>query len=194
MDKADLEKFTQYLTKKVFQQGEILIEQDDVPDSTYIIISGSVKVYRLLESGEQISLAILGSDEIIGELSLINDEPRSAYVEAINETQVLELKKQDFLNILLENPQTAINLLKTLSKRVRETNQKLEDIVSQNLYVRTWKTLQTLSNHFPSRNITLSQEELAEIIGATRARVTEVLNQLQNDGKITLSHRHIQII
>ncbi len=69
----------------------------------------------------------------------------------------------------------------------------MEDLVSKNLKTRTWKVLQTLSAYFPNKDINLSQEELSGIIGATRSRVTEVLNELESENKIILSHKHIQI-
>ncbi len=182
------------LTKKIYQTGEIIIEQDELSSSAFIIESGGVKVYRLSVNGEQISLAILGPGEIVGELSLLDSEPRSAFVEAIQESVIFTLSRDSLLRILSSQPNTAINLLKTLAARLRQADERVEDILSRNLSERTWKMLLALVNYFPNKNIALSQEELAEIIGATRSRVTEVLNKLQAEGKITLSHRKIQLI
>lgn len=182
-------------TKAVeFEAGELIIEQDDTSDGAYILCHGMVKVYRLTDDGEEINLAVLGPGEILGEMSLIDDQPRSANVEAIQHTQLLLLTREDFSKILHQHTDAAINLLATLSHRVRATNEYVEDVFSKNLAERTWKTLQTLSRYFPNNDITLSQEELATIIGATRARVTEILDQLQIEGKLTLSHRKIHLM
>lgn len=191
---SEIEILSKVLIKKDYPSGEILIEQNDISNSVYIIITGDVKVYRLSEDGEEINLAVLGKGEIVGELSFLDNEPRSAFVETIQKSQVLILSKDNFLHVLKDHNTIAINLLKTLSSRVRASDERLEDIMSKSLSERAWKTLRALSAHFPNKEINLSQEELAEIIGATRARVTEALNQLQTQGKIILHHKKIQVL
>lgn len=174
--------------------AEVLIEQDDTKNlDAYIIIEGGAKIYRLNEDGEITNLAILGPGQIVGEMTLLDQSPRSAYVETIQQSKVLVLSRAQLLKILHEHPNTTIGLLKTLATRLRVTNERLEDLVSKNLKERTWKILQTLALYFPNQDINLSQEELSGIIGATRARVTEVLNELASENKITLSHKHIHI-
>ncbi len=177
-----------------FKTGQDIIEQDSISDGAYFIVSGTVKVFRTNEEGEQINLAVLGSGEIIGELGLIDNEPRSASINALKDTKLLLLTQKEFLAILKNCPDVAIILLKTLATRVRNTSKHLEELQSKNLYERTWATLQTLANFFPNQNIELSQEELATIIGGTRSRVTEVLNTLKKQGKIILSHKNIHLV
>ena len=177
-----------------FPANEVIIEQDDESDCAYIIVSGSARVYRLTEDGEEVNLAILGKDQVLGEMALLDKQPRSANVESVQPIKVLKLTRTDFSRILHQHPDTAINLLSTLSTRVRSANEHLEDVFSKNLEERTWKMLQTLAHYFPNQQITLSQEELATMVGATRARVTEVLADLADTGKITLAHRKIQVI
>lgn len=180
--------------QKTFPPHELIIEQEDISSpEAFFIISGSVKVYRVTSDGNEVPIAVLGEGEVVGELALLDDQPRSANVETLQESVMLCLNRHDFMKVLSAHPQTAINLLKTLSVRVRENGKTLEDMYSLNLYERTWKTLKTLSSFFPNHDVNLSQEELATIIGATRARVTEVLNELKSQGKITLSHRRIKI-
>jgi CRP/FNR family transcriptional regulator len=173
---------------------QIFIEQDDQTVEAYLITSGSIRVYRTTESGDEVTLAFKGPGELVGEMALLDERPRSAYVETIQPTTVLTISRNDFRRIIFEYPEIAINLLKTLTQRLRETNQHLEEEVSQDLANRTWNVLKALAPYFPNQEITMSQEELANTIGATRARVTEVLDQFQTQGKITLSHRKIRLI
>lgn len=194
LDDHDISILAAVLKEINYPSGEVFIEQDDTQNpSAYIIVEGGAKIYRVTDEGEIINLATLGPGELVGEMTLLDDAPRSAYVETIKESKLLSLSRGQFRNILNNHPKAAINLLKTMATRVRVTNERLEDLVSKNLKERTWKVLQTLSSYFSNKDINLSQEELSGIIGATRARVTEVLNQLQKDGKITLSHKHIHI-
>lgn len=176
-----------------FAEDEILISQGDSTDTAYLIYSGAVKVYRINEEGVEITLAVKGEGQIIGEMSLLDGKPRSAYVQAIQPTKTLTLRRKEFTEFIFNNPQFSLNLLKSLILRFRELNQRYEDIFSKNLDQRTLITLETLSAYFPDREILLSHEELALIIGATRARVTEALQKLEHEGKITISHRKIRL-
>lgn len=186
------------LAEMVYEQtipsNTVFIEQGDIPNAAYFIVEGGIKIYTITENGDMVTFSVLGPNEVVGEMSIIDEEPRSAYAETIKNSRVLILTKADFNKILKDYPLVTISLLRTLSKRLRETNQHIEDILSKNLAERTWKVLESLSKYFSNKNIKLSQEELANIIGATRARVTEVLNDLQKKGKITLSHKQIQVI
>lgn len=190
---AELSVIAQATSEQTLPEHTIFIEQEAVSDVAYFICSGGARVYRVTEQGEEVTLAMVGVGDIVGEMSILDDEPRSACVETIHNTKVLILTRSAFNKILIDYPEVAISLLKTMSKRMRETNEHVEDILSKNLSERTWKILQNLANYFPNKDITLSQEELAGIIGATRARVTEILNSLQKQGKIRLAHRQIRI-
>lgn len=194
LSQHDIAVLASILKEVSYPPGEVFIEQDDTKNlDAYIIVQGGAKIYRVNEEGEIINLAILGPGQIVGEMTLLDLSPRSAYVETIQESKLLVLSRNQLLKILHEHPTTAVGLLKTLATRLKITNERLEDFVSKNLKERTWKVLQTLSAYFPNNDINLSQEELSGIIGATRARVTEVLNELAKENKITMSHKHIHV-
>lgn len=190
----DLTVLASVLKEVSLISGEVFIDQDDTKNlDAYIIVEGGAKIYRVNEDGEIINLAILGPGQIVGEMTLLDQSPRSAYVETIQDSKLLVLSRDQLLKILKEHPNATVGLLKTLATRLRVTNERLEDLVSKNLKERTWKVLQTLSSYFSNNDINLSQEELSGIIGATRSRVTEVLNELESEDKIILSHKHIHV-
>lgn len=187
----EAEVFAEKLIEKIFSPDTNIIEQEEPSDSVYFIYKGAAQIFRISDEGSMVNIAICGPGDIIGEMGLIDDLPRSANVKAIQETHTLMLRKSDFINILRENPNLSINLLKVFTQRLRSNDLMVEDVLSKNLVERTWKSIQTLSKFFPNHEINLSQEELAEIVGATRARVTEALKELSKEGKIELSHRKI---
>lgn len=187
----EIEAITQVATQKIITAKTVFIEQGACSEAAYFILEGSVNVYRMNENGEEVSLAILGAGDVVGEMALIDHEPRSAYVRSLTDISVLVLTSADFKNILQKYPNAAIHLLSSLSVRIRQTDQHVEDLLTQNLATRTWNSLLVLKGYFPNGEIALSHEELASIIGATRARVTEALNLLQEQEKISLSHRKI---
>ncbi len=183
-----------YVTEKEFEPNTIFIEQEADANVAYFIYEGSAKVYRITPEGEEINLSIIGAQEVVGEMALLDHGSRSANVESIQRIKTLALSGEEFKKILKEKPEIAFNLLLILSKRVRKLSEFVEEIVSQKLPQRTWHVLVLLSKYFPNSEITLSQEELAQIIGATRARVTEILDNLESQGKIELSHKKVKIL
>lgn len=194
LPEEDIQALMHAATKRIIPAKTVFIEQGTFFETAFLILDGSVNVYRIDENGDEIGICILGSGDIVGEMSLIDHEPRSAFVKTLTETTVLTLSQTDFANILQKHPTIAIHLLSSLSKRLRITNQHLEDMASKSLKTRTWNTLQTLQHYFHEREITLTHEELASIVGATRARITEILNSFEEEGKITLSHRNITLL
>lgn len=194
LEEKSLEEIANILIEKNLSPHEVFIEQFSDSDAAYFIISGSVRIYRLTEEGKDLTIAILGPGDIVGEMALLDHEPRSAYAETLQETQMLSISSQNFLSIVKSFPEIAIKLLSSLSHRIRVIDERLETVSTENVSARTWKTLLILKQYFPNGKITLSHEELASIIGATRSRVTEALDLLSKNGKIKLDHRNITLV
>jgi len=136
-------------------------------------------------------LALLGEGEIIGEMSLFNHVVRSATVEAVQETLVLDIDGRSFRDLIDNKPKVAVGILNVVIQRLIKNHEKIKKLRFESLYHRVWDSLGVLSEHFPDGHINLSHQELSEIVGATRPRVTEVLNKLQNEGKIKLQRQKI---
>lgn len=180
-------------SKTTIPAKKIIIEQDTTSDTAYFIVKGSVNVFRINENGEEISVSVLGEGDVVGEMALIDHEPRSAFVRTLTETTFLVLSQNDFSVLLKKFPSIAIHLLAELSNRIRQADLRVENLMTQNLESRTWNTLQVLKRYFDKGEITLTHEELAAIIGATRARVTKILDSLEKNNLITLSHKKITL-
>lgn len=176
------------------ESGDTFIYKDDPCDKAFIIYQGSVRVCNISEKGDEITLAVLGPGDMVGDLGLLDNKPRSANVKTIQNTKMLTLKFNDFREILLKQPEITISLLETLAQRIRLSNQQFEDTLTKSLYERVWKILEALSNFYPNNEITLSHEEIALIVGASRARVTETLDQLKRQQKIDLQHKKIKLL
>lgn len=194
IDKDELEHIAKHIVRKTFDDKQLLINQSDDAEAAYLILSGSVKVFRIAENGNEITLSILGPGEIVGEMSLIESEDRSASVAAIQKTEVLIITKGAFTHFIKSSPDAAIKLIQTMAKRVRVSDKHVEEILTKNIRDRILGSLKILTSYFPNGEIVLSHEDLADIIGATRPRVTEVLDELVKDKKISLSHRKITLI
>lgn len=171
----------------------IFINQGETSNAIYLINSGSARIYRVTEDGEEVTLAVAGVGDVIGEMALLSAVPRSAYVQALTDITVFSLSGADFIKILREYPEIAITLLSSLAHKVRKADQQVEDVLTKKLIERTWLTLQMLSRYFENGEIRLSHEELSAIIGATRSKVSNALAVLEKEDKIEINHRKIVI-
>jgi len=190
----ELLSVSEFIHYKLLPPKTIFIFQDDQSDSIYFIIRGLTRAFRDTPQGQEVNLSLLGEGETIGEMGIIEELPRSATVETIKETEVFILTKANFINLLKRHPEISINLLVLLSRRLRNFTRRVENIMSKKMEERTLESLKILSQFFKEGEILFSHEELAVIIGATRARVTEVLNNLREEGRIELHHRRIKLL
>lgn len=106
----------------VYQDGEIIIEQGCTGESMYVVQGGTVEVVQQADTGEEQHLAFLDAGDFFGEMAVFEKEVRSATVRACGEARVLKIDKRTLLRRIREDPLLAVNLLKTMSHRIRELN------------------------------------------------------------------------
>ncbi len=109
-----------------FEKGELIIQEGEPGDSLYLIVEGEVMVHKL---GQNITR--LGQRESFGEMSLIDNEPRSASITAISDTTCLKIERDDFFDLMTENPEIAQGVIQVLSERLREADRKLSELAKQ---------------------------------------------------------------
>jgi CRP-like cAMP-binding protein len=114
-----------------YQAGQVIIRENDLGETAYIIEQGQVEVSKELD-GQSVHLAYLGAGETFGEMSMIDEKPRSATVTAVVETVVSEILRDDFLNIFETNRKIALTLLKVLFERLREANSTILQLRKSN--------------------------------------------------------------
>jgi CRP-like cAMP-binding protein len=114
--------------KRHLSQGEILFNKGDEGDSLFAILSGKVKIFTQDNQGREVALNRVGAGEIIGEMALLDYEPRSAGVVALEKTSALELSREDFMDILRRQPDLALSVIRNLSSRLRQNTSYIEQI------------------------------------------------------------------
>ncbi len=108
-----------------FQAGEVVFHEGDHSDTCYVVRSGHVRAVREHTGGRMLTLATLGPGDIFGELAIFDEERRSATVEALEDIEVVAILAADMRRLLREHPDIAVKLLAALSRRLRETNERL---------------------------------------------------------------------
>jgi len=177
----------------VFLPHKTIISQDNSGEGIFLIYKGLIRIFILSEEGKVIPIKVKSHPYVIGIVDVISHE-RESIVEAIIETKALFIPKVCFLKIIQENVQVTYSVLQLVTKKLRETNFQTEYYFSSTLKDRTLHVLKELAPFFSENTITLSHEEIADIVGATRARVTEVLDELSEQGIISISQRKILVL
>ncbi len=186
---------------KTFRRGEIIVRQGEPGDTFFVIMSGEVKVLVGAQTGDQAMVAIFGPGDCFGELSLIDGQPRSATVEAIEEVDALIIRRNDFQDFLEVNPQIMRQLLATLAGRIRRTSELAADLAFLDIAGRLAKTLLDLAREHGREvdgaveiELPLTQTDLAAMVGATRESVNKLLSWFEERGGIERRGRQITVV
>ncbi len=194
LSEEDLVHIAAVAREKILPSKTVFIEEGTPGEEAYIISKGLTKVYRMTEEGKEVQIALRAVGEIIGELSLLDDGLRSAHVATLQDTHVLVVSKKELQAVVHKHPSVALGVIRNLAKRIRENTSTMQSLSSVQLNQRMLSLLITLRGYFANQEITMSHEELAQLIGATRPRVTEALHTLAEQKKIVLSHKKITIV
>lgn len=189
------------MVKTRMERGDVLFHEGDPGDKLYVIVEGKIKLGRTSTDGRENLLAILGPGEMFGELSLFDPGPRTATATAVAETQILGLSNEQLQRFIAGRPYVAGTLLAALARRLRRTNENLADLVFTDVPGRVAKALLDLSRRFgrPVENGVmvshdLTQEELAQLVGASRETVNKALADFASRGWLKLEARAVLLL
>ena len=173
----------------------MILFENDPGDSLFVIRQGRVKVVLIGEDGREVILGILGVGEHFGELSLIDDQPRSAHVIAIEESSLIVLRRDDFRRRVESAPSVAWSLLTELSRRLRHADEKIGGLVLLDVPGRIARLLLDTAKVSGSQTIDkpLTHQTIAQMIGASRETVSRAMKDFQDAGWITVERRRIAL-
>ncbi|MPZ63400.1 MAG: cyclic nucleotide-binding domain-containing protein [Propionibacteriales bacterium] len=182
-------------------RGDVLFREGDAGDRLYVVTDGKVKLGRTSSDGRENLLAILGPGQMFGELSLFDPGPRSATVTAVTDVKMMSLSHDELVRWLTGRPQVARGLLSQLAARLRRTNEVVADLVFSDVPGRVAKALLDLSARFGRTaddgvhvHHDLTQEELAQLVGASRETVNKALADFAQRGWLRLEPRSVVLL
>ena len=201
LNQEELEALSDVTFTRTFSKDNVIILAEEEGDTLFILKRGQVKVSIVSEEGREVILSLLGSGSVFGELSLLDGKPRSANVVAIEETDLLMLRRADFLQLIYKTPQIATALLAELATRMRKTDRQIEGLALLDVTSRISDTLLQLATEQGAETtdgVTIesrpTHQELANMSGTTRETVSRVLKRLENQGYINRDGRKITIL
>lgn len=192
---AEVTAFAQMAREKSYPKGSVILFEDDPGDSLFVVRAGRVKVVLVAEDGREVILGILGPGDHFGELSLIDDQPRSAHVVAMEESTLLVLRREDFRRRVEQSPQVAWALLLELSRRLRRADEKIGSLVLLDVPGRIARMILDTAAEGGSDQIEkpLTHQTIAHVIGASRETVSRAMREFVEAGWINTDRRRIRI-
>ena len=184
-----------------YGRGEIVFSEGEQGDTLYIVVSGKVKIGRRATDGRENMLSVMGPSDMFGELSLFDPGPRTATATVVTEARLACLAHSSLRPWINDRPEIAEQLLRVLARRLRRTNDALADLIFTDVPGRVAKQLLALSERFGSHepdglrvHHDLTQEELAQLVGASRETVNKALADFASRGWVRVDSRALTIL
>lgn len=201
LDDGDVSALRSTMSTTRLQRGEVLFREGQRGDRLYVIVTGKIKLGRSSTDGRENLMAILGPGEMFGELSLFDPGPRTATATAVADTELIGMGNESLHEYLKDRPAVSLALLGALARRLRRTNDSVADLVFTDVPGRVAKALLELSGRF-GRPVEegvmvahdLTQEELAQLVGASRETVNKALADFATRGWIKLEARAVLLL
>jgi CRP/FNR family cyclic AMP-dependent transcriptional regulator len=199
---AELERINAQLRRTTFAAGTALMTAEQPGGVTYLIREGTVKVHIEQADGSDVILAILGPGEILGEMTLMDSDARSANVVTLEESTLLWIDHETLRAYMRDMPLIAENMVRILSRRLRLANAQVQSLATQDVFGRVARQILAFSEEYgrPTDDgaimipLRLTQSDLASLVGASRVRVNQVLVHYQQRNYISVSQQHYMTV
>ncbi|MFD0678822.1 MULTISPECIES: Crp/Fnr family transcriptional regulator [unclassified Paenibacillus] len=186
LNSSQLTSISNICSKKSFRSGTILFNEKELGSVFYIVFNGSVKIYNTSTTGEEKILSLFKSGDSFGELSLIDGKPRSASAQTLEDSVLIALDAKHFLELLKNNFDISLCIMRELCNRLRDTNQHVYDLTFLDARTRVIKSLIKLANKNGTRNgnvitikMMLNYDEVSQMAGVQKPILMQVMRDFQ---------------
>ena len=201
LNENDLGHIADKMVAKHFENGNYIFLEDSEGEQCFFVLEGSVKVTRLSKDGREVILAMLNEGDFFGEMSLLDGESRSANVIALEKTKVLTLDRNDFIAVVNDYPQIAVQLLKELARRLRKSDRQIASLSLSDAekrialcIIRFADEQGVIQNGRVSIPKTPIQQDIANMAGTSRETVSRALGLLEKEDLIERNGRELIIL
>lgn len=200
VEPAAVNTLIEQLDSATFPRGTTIFDEGEPGDRLFIIISGKVKLARHAPDGRENLLTIMGPSDMFGELSIFDPGPRTSAAVCVTEVTTATMDSQMLHDWIHAHPEISEQLLRVLARRLRRTNNALADLIFTDVPGRVAKALLQLANRFGVQeggalrvHHDLTQEEIAQLVGASRETVNKALAEFAHRGWIRLEGKSVLI-
>ncbi len=177
--------------RQTYKKDNMVLIEEEVGSTMFVILNGRVKISRISDEGREVILSILVDGDFFGEMAILDGQTRSANAVTLEETELLIIRRENFLQILHKHPQVSINLLKELAHRLRRSDSQIKSLSLQNALGKVASTLLRIADdsgiikqgkvevaHLPP------QQDLANMAGTSRETISRVIKSLNQLGYV----------
>ncbi len=197
LEQDELEALAQARVVRKFPRNATIINDGDTTNAVYIINKGKVKVCKTSEAGKEVVIAVLDEGEHFGEMSLIDDKPRSASIVTKDACEFTVINKADFDRILIANPSLAMTVMRGLCERLRAADRSIESLALMDVYGRIARVLLDMAEENDDGELTidepLTHKDIAQMVGSSREMVSRIFKDLVSGGYISVEQKRITI-
>lgn len=200
MSKDEMMELARMTEMRNIRKKEIIYLPGQPGNHVYLLKKGIVKISRILPEGKKLTLALLEPGEIFGELEAVEESVRDAEAEAHTDVLICVLSRGDLMNLVRSKPELGIRLSKLMGFRRRVIENRMENLIYRTIPQRLASLLVELTRQFGEKlpdgirlSVSLTHEDMASLIGASRATVTEALNELKKQGLIEITGKRITV-
>ncbi|MGH3754281.1 MAG: Crp/Fnr family transcriptional regulator [Pseudonocardiaceae bacterium] len=201
VDPAAVQALSATLEPVSFPRAHVIFAEGELGDRLYIIILGKVKIGRKSADGRENLLMVAGPSDMFGELSIFDPGPRTSTATTVTEVKAVSMDRAALRDWIAKRPEIAEQLLRVIARRLRRTNNMLADLIFTDVPGRVAKALLSLAQRFGSQEAgllrvthDLTQEEIAQLVGASRETVNKALADFAHRGWLRLEGKSVLIL
>lgn len=191
----EMDELNRITTMSTVSKGRVFYRPEEPGEVLFILKEGRVQLYRISPEGKKLVIATLGPHTLFGEMALLGTQMHNTFAEAVEDCLICVMSRTDLERLILNKPQVALRLLEVSGKRLREAEERLENMAFKGIPARLASLLLRLSKEQGSEEIVgLTHQDLAESVGTYRETATQVLNDLKNEGLLEIGRKRIRIL
>jgi CRP/FNR family cyclic AMP-dependent transcriptional regulator len=180
------------------RRGEWIFVLGDPAERIYLLQEGLIKITALTEDGHEVLHEIIRSGQMFGHTSTILGIPRTSSAQALEDSLLCEIRRKDFESLLTAHPEFSLHLLKSVGRRLKKAEAQLLNVACNDVSTRVKEALIDLIAIEPgipdqAIRIRITQQDLANLIGASRQKTSQALKELESSGVLRLMYRSILV-
>ena len=183
LNKDELIELAGLVIERSLTPGEFVFWDGDSPNWFYMVAEGKVRVFKHSSLGKEFTIAFFGPGEMFGEVAVFENKPYPASAQAVAETKVLAIRRQDFLSFFTTRPEVALRIITILSGRLRDAQGRLRDLAGERVEQRLARTLVMLSSKL-GLTLPFTRQEIADMAGTTTETAIRLMSRLKDRGII----------